>query len=112
MTPERYFVKYGNVLLTHGHALFWNQKKISKWENKKGGMKWWRYKIYQLTHHSGRSGKALKLSGEKAAEIASLTKEMGCDTIIFGHTHRVFDEKYAGVRIINVPKGRTIVEIE
>ena len=109
--PERYFFKYKNVLFTHGHTLFWDLKKIAKWENKKGGMKWWRYKLYALTHHSGRNGKPLKLSTEKIIEFSSLAKSFGCNTIVFGHTHRVYDETYHGVRIINVPKGRTILDI-
>ena len=106
-----YYIKHDNILICHGHTLFWDMDKVRKWENKKGGMSYWRYKAYQWFKHSGRNGKQLGLSGEKASEIATIAKSYNCDTIIFGHTHRAYDEVYAGVRIINVPKGRTILDV-
>ena len=110
MTPRAYFRVHGDILILHGHHLVWPIDKVLKWENKKGGMSYWRYKFYQWTHHR-KSGKTLKPKIEQLEKFSNLAKENNCKTIIWGHHHKSYDQVYNGVRLINVPKGRTILDV-
>lgn len=111
--PQKYYYKDDETktLFIHGHTIFYSEKKLRRWENKKGGMKYWRYKIYQWTHHSGRNGKPWKAKKEDVEMLVEMAKAYRCKNIVFGHTHRVYDSTHDGVRIINVPKGLTILEL-
>jgi predicted phosphodiesterase len=106
---DGYFRVFDDVLYCHGHNLFWTQKKIDRWERKKGGMSWWKFQLYKLKH--GRNGKPWKPSERELFNIRELARKHNCKTVVFGHTHRVYDKVHNGIRIINVPKGRTIIKI-
>ena len=112
MKPDEYYVKRDHVLLCHGHTLVYSEDKVKRWENKKIGKSKLRYWIYRLKHLGKKIvSKEYKPSEELKEKCYNLCKAYECNTIVFGHTHRHCDIKFKGIRIINVPRGRTIIDV-
>ena len=113
--PDSYFlvkeINNKRVLFCHGHNLVWPESKIKKWENKRPGKSSWRYLLYRLKHVVGREGKKLKLSKKLGDKCYDLCREYKCEVIIFGHTHKSYNSIYRGIKIINVPQGKTQIII-
>ncbi len=104
--PELYYRKIGNVLFFHGHTIFWKWKTVLKWEIKKLGRGVIFYFFYRLRHIVGRSGGELKLKDKYLKMIQEILVERGCDTAVFGHTHKYYDKIHNGLRIVNFGQGR------
>lgn len=113
MKPDAlYRVIYG-CLVCHGHTLYWDYAKVKKWEEKVGGKgKLSRafYTIYKRATFpfSVKTKRPPEHVIEKAKTLARMN---GVSTVIFGHSHSYWDETTEGIRIINVPRGKTEVEI-
>lgn len=108
--PSSYYYidKESKVLFLHGHTIFWDKSKVEHWETKKLGQGKWKYRFYKFRKSFSRSKpKWLQLSDKHKAKILDLAVEHDCTTVVFGHSHRDYDMTHAGVRIINVPQGRT-----
>ena len=110
--PKTYHhISYG-VLFLHGHTIYWDYEKVKRWENKKHGLNKFRYLFYRLKHIGSYEGKKKEPSAkikEKCFRLCSIHK---CHTIVFGHTHKSCDIMYKGIRIINVPRGKTTLIVE
>lgn len=116
--PPYYYVKKSNVLFCHGHTLLWSKEKVEKWENKKHGRSsfiWYPWRVaIKLTFLKRGMFDPKNEVIEKCADILS---KYSCDTIVFGHTHtkKLYDEWFevddVKVRIVNVPMGRTKIEL-
>ena len=114
-----YYRKKSNILLCHGHTLFYSVKKVLKWENrKKLGIKAWRWHGWRgvLKVKSLRRG-TFKPSQKFEMKCAEIMDEWGCDTIVLGHTHTkklvihtyvVSGKQYT---IVNIPRGRHEVHL-
>lgn len=101
------FYVWGDVLFTHGHYVSWDSKKIEKEERKEAkGISKIKFNSKKIIFDSHPT---TKLSEEEIAKAASLAKKYNCRTIVFGHTHvnSLIDIEYDGVRVINVPRGIT-----
>lgn len=110
--PDKYYLAKDGVLYCHGHTLFWDEKKVTRWENKKPGKSWYRYMIYRLKHlRSKRDGKVLKPSIGIKEKCLDLCKKHDCKTIVFGHTHKRYDELYKDIRIVNAPRGVSKIDL-
>ena len=109
--PHRYYFVQNGIMFCHGHTLFWSDKKVKRWENKRGGKSSLRYFLYRFKHMIVRRGKELKLSESKKEELVTLMIEHGCHTIVFGHTHKSCDIKFYDKRIVALPRGMTIMEL-
>jgi len=105
-----FYVKNG-VLFTHGHYVSWDQKTIDKKEksSKNGVLQKARdvFLTEEMAHPYGT------LSKRKIQKAVMLARKYNCHTIVFGHTHveKLIDMKVDGVRIINVPRGLTSIEV-
>jgi len=98
-----------NAMLIHGDLVLWPNKKFNSWREKKPGKS--RRVIFGIKIKNlwrNRKG-STKLSQKKIELFSEFAKNMGVKTIIFGHTHpkRLIDETHNGIRIINVPRGKT-----
>lgn len=105
-----YLIKNG-VLFTHGHYVSWDAKTIAKKEKaSKDGVSKIKRNAFGALVNAKPYGHLSKEEIQKAAELAKLHK---CHTIIFGHTHvkELIDIKFDGIRIINVPRGITEIEV-
>ncbi len=105
-----------DVLFTHGHLVCWDAKKIVKWlpENKKAkGRSWWKFHVMRLRNLFKSRGlfKPKQWQLDKMVELCSIH---GCKKIVFGHTHtkRVTRGFYKNIEWINVPMGKSVVDIE
>lgn len=109
--PNISYIKNG-VLYTHGHYISWDEQKIEKKSHasrdgvsKEQQDNWGRF----VKHHPyGKLSEAEKRAAVKLAKFSN------CHTIVFGHTHvkKLIDTKLDGVRIINVPRGITTIDME
>lgn len=111
--PSEYVYISNGVLFCHGHIIFWDDDKIKRWENKKVGMnrrKYYSYKIFKA--FKKRKNKQLHPSGKHLLKIKELLELHNCHTIVFGHSHRNYDVQYAFGRVINVPQGRTVINVK
>lgn len=111
MKPTRYYFVQDEILFCHGHTLFWDDKKVKRWENKRGGRSAFKYFLYRFKHIREREGKTLKLKLSQQAMMQEKAKEFGCHTIVFGHTHKSCDIIFRGIRIVGVPRGNTVIEL-
>ena len=110
--PESYFLKLGSILFTHGHILKYPPEKVKKYENMKAGRSNMSYFFYSLRHWVyGLRGVDYEPSKKLKEACFKACMDYGCDTIIFGHTHRRCDIKYKSIRIVNVPRGYSEVEV-
>lgn len=110
--PKSYFTKKQGVLFTHGHKLKWSEKRIKKWENKEVGKGKLGYLMYRFMHLFMRRGKNGTPSKKLRKKCERYCKEYGCHTIIYGHTHQEYDGMYKDIRIVNVPRGRTVLDVQ
>jgi UDP-2,3-diacylglucosamine pyrophosphatase LpxH len=98
----------GDVLLTHGHYIAWDQVKIDEWKNKKpdGVGVFRKFTLSVQDMYKRGTWKPDAVESERAYQLA---KTFSCKTVIFGHHHTetLVDIDYKGVRIINVPRGLT-----
>jgi predicted phosphodiesterase len=92
--------------------VYYSESKTDKWANKKKGRSFWSalgYKVYRS--FAKHKGSYKKPSDDILERIVDICEVLKCDVAIFGHTHRSWDDYHHRVRIINVPKGRTEIEI-
>lgn len=98
----------GDIILTHGHYIAWDQVQIDQWKAKKpvgvGGFRQLTLALEDM--YKRGTWKPDAVESERAYLIAT---QNNCKTIIFGHHHtdKLVDIVYKGVRIINVPRGLT-----
>lgn len=105
-----FYVRNG-VLYTHGHYVSWNQKTIDKKAKaSRDGVSKLKRKAFEMGAKSKPFG---RLSKQEISAAVVLAKKYGCHTIVFGHTHveKTIDTKIDGIRIINVPRGLTLIEV-
>ena len=106
------FVKIGNVLFTHGHLIFWDQATIDEWAAKKpNGVGFFRGITLAIQNLYTRGvWKPSEIEIDRAVKLA---RDFGCDTICFGHSHtkEIVDFERVGIRIVNLPRGKTEIEL-
>jgi len=102
-------LKVGQKLFTHGHHEFYNEKRISRWKQKKIGKNFWRFQIYRLKHLRSGKNKELKIKPEILYKLYELCKQNECTELYIGHTHRYLNASYSiknyGFKIIACPRG-------
>ena len=99
------------VAFEHGDIAMEGHDYHERWLNKKPGKSWHvRFGIYLKNKIRNKRG-ATKLSKKKIFKLVARAKLLKVDVIIIGHTHpkRVIDETHSGIRIINVPRGKTVL---
>ena len=110
------------VLFFHGPGVriddvyfpvYYSEAKTEKWENKKKGrgkFSYWKYKTWRMfSRHKGKYKKPSPYILEQTCKIARWLK---CDVAIFGHSHRHYDGVHENIRVINVNKGITFLDIQ
>lgn len=102
----------GDVIFTHGHYIAWDQAQVDEWKAKKpNGVGLFRRLTLEVQDLYVRgTWKPDTIESEKAYNIAI---ENNCKTIVFGHHHtdKVVDYIYKGIRIINLPRGKTVLDL-
>lgn len=110
---DKFFLNYHNAVMFHGHYPLWSEEKISRWHMMDSGKP--RYKIFgiKIKNYFRNRGGCTKLSTKIIDEMFNQANFYEKSTVIFGHTHpkRLIDENHYGIRMINVPRGRTELEI-
>jgi predicted phosphodiesterase len=104
------FIKVGNVLLTHGDLICWDYQKSQDFRNEKpyqgyGAVKKLLNVIRKLWMNH--------ISNFEEEQATKYCKQYGTNCIIYGHSHvsKVIEKRVNGIRIINVPRGRSILEV-
>ena len=101
-----------DVLLTHGHYCCWDQVQIDQWKEKKPkGVGMFRKLTLSIEELYNRgTWVPSQASLDRCYVLAS---GLNCKTIVFGHTHTetTVDTMYKGIRIINVGRGKTVLDI-
>ncbi len=95
----------GNVYLVRGNMEIYDEDEIGRYDNVKylgrvgkiklGG------KIIGVCHEPYLIGKAMETKSCFGHEGNASAAEERCDVIFYGHTHKPWEEKRGGVRIIN-----------
>ena len=103
------FLVSNGVLFVHGD-IFWGVEKANEFRKEQP------YQGYSAVKRMLAFGRKIyggHLSNAEAAEAAKLAKQFGCKVIIFGQTHvkKLQDKTVDGIRIINVPRGKTVIEV-
>lgn len=110
LNKENSFVKRGKVIFIHGDIIEWKTKTVNRKRNGKIVPKffWYVIKYYKklLNFESQVTEKHL----ERARVFA---KKNGGNIIVMGHFHpkNLVDKVWNGVRIIVVPRGKTILNL-
>ena len=112
--PDGYFAVFGDILIFHDHMYSWCGnftepcKKVLKWESKREGLRWHKYFAYRFKHLVVKRGKKLKPSEKMISDLVSFANSQSAKKVLFGHTHKLYDEIHQGIRIINGGRGRTV----
>lgn len=98
------------VLVTHGHFL-WKAKKRLKWEKRLAGNNKFLIAFSGCLSKMRNIFPKYKLSKKQIKKAIRMVRQYGCTTILFGHTHPTIkiDIEVDGIRIVNVPRGRSEV---
>ena len=110
-SPARHIVD-GDVLFTHGHYIAWDQSQIDQWKAKKpNGVGFFRG--ITLAGENLYTRGIWKPSQVELDRCFILASSLSCKTIVFGHTHteKTVDIEYKGIRIVNVGRGMTQIEL-
>ncbi|MCP4104910.1 MAG: hypothetical protein GY749_05145 [Desulfobacteraceae bacterium] len=110
---EDYYVADNGIIFTHGHyKIGYKIEEVKKWESKKAGTGFMKRKGRKLLE--GIVSKPEKPKKKYIKNAVIMVKEHNkkypnnqCHTIVFGHTHveNIFTKTVDGIRIINVPRG-------
>jgi len=97
------------VGFVHGDLVLWEPKKSAKWRARKCGLSWFRIKLIHVKNLFRNKSGASALSSKQIELFSRFAKKHNVTTVVFGHTHpkKLIDETHEGIRLINVPRGRT-----
>lgn len=105
-------VKIEKVLFVHGHTICWDQTKVDEWSMKKPiGVGFFRNVTLAIENlYTRGTWKPTQIEINRAVFRSKL---FGCGTIVLGHTHTdtIVDFISDGIRIVNVPRGKTEIEL-
>lgn len=107
LTTKNIDLKLGTKLLTHGDFALWGESQAQNFRAKRAGQG---YGLGSKIVQVFRSGHVSKADAKKLAIYARLHC---ADTIICGHIHpkTIFDDYVCGVRVIVLPRGKTVLEL-
>lgn len=117
---HRIYDEETRTLFTHGHRIFWEMDKVDKWELRKPCKPWYKIEAIRIKNELGKKCGSSKFSEEKIRIINNHVRDYEFLTsrevrnIVFGHTHpkQLIDETHCGIRMINVPRGKTELKLE
>lgn len=96
----------GKILMTHGDRVLWDRKKSDK------------FRAEAQCQGSGMIQKALagrngSISNSEGKQLAAYAKAFGMKIIVIGHVHPKvkFDQIINGIRVICLPRGKTILDL-
>lgn len=105
------------ILFSHGHHIFWSEKKIRKWEQRPAGQGFLGRllskrlaKLRKVFKKTSLSKKQMIKLDAYADKIQKQTKTK-IHTVVFGHTHPncMITKIYNDRKYINVKRGETIL---
>lgn len=101
------------VLFSHGDKILWPLERYRRWSLMEPGAGKFKIAISKMGSKLRRFISPSRLSKKKLDKLAAHAKSLGCDTIVVGHTHpkKLIDVVHDDIRIINVPRGMTEIEI-
>ena len=108
------FYKTNGILFRHGDWEFWGEEKRVKYMAKANpGAGWIKRNLIARQFDWLRRLWSARYSEEFLMRAAVSAVDSGCHTIVFGHKHprKKADFKYAGIRIIVLPRGRNEIEL-
>ncbi len=115
---EKYFYSENGIIWLHYHVPAWCDQRfedpcdnVTKWENKRPGLSKFQYWAYRFKHKVINRGAKWKPSSNTIESIVNFSKKHDCNTVIFGHTHKNYDQIHDGVRIINAGRGKKIYKL-
>jgi predicted phosphodiesterase len=104
------FIKVGNVLLTHGDLICWDYQKSQDFRNEKPGQG---YGAVKKMLNVVRKLWINRISNFEVEQATKYCRQYGCNIIIYGHSHvsKVIERRENGIRIINCPRGMTVLDV-
>lgn len=115
---EGYYQSEGGIMWLHYHVPDWCNnipepcQKVKRWEAKKPGLSRHKYLWYRFKHVVINRGEVWKPTDNEILLVVDFAKANNCTTVIFGHTHKLYDKTHDGVRIINAGRGKHVYEME
>lgn len=102
------------MLFTHGDIPLWSAKAVKKWRSKRPGKSKFMITLIKMMNFVRNNKSKTELSEKKLKKLSTFASMYACDIIVIGHTHptQLIDVMYEGVRIINVPRGKTTITIK
>lgn len=106
-------IKRGKILFLHGDIIDWGMHGANFYRtlNKAGSSKifWKLLRYYKMVFN----GNTKKIKNKWLVRAVMFAKENKCKTIVMGHFHveKLVDVNKDGIRIIIVPRGKTIIDI-
>ncbi len=105
--------KRGKILFLHGDLIHYGKEGAEKWRKKKQGKSktyWYLLKYYKKIVSDDRVN-PLEIRYLEGAYSTAIKNN--CNVVLMGHFHKkkLIDIKYKGIRIIIVPRGKTIIRI-
>jgi predicted phosphodiesterase len=94
------------ILFAHGDIPLWGTTKAFAFRNEKRGQGFGMFNNAAM-NNTGH------ISNSEADDLAAYANQFNAQIIISGHAHvkSVFDEYVNGVRVISVPRGKTLINI-
>lgn len=111
---EVLFTEDNKIAFVHFHRELWTEKKVNKWHQMKPGIS----KVYlffiKIKNLIGNKIGANNLKKKHIRICHEIAKKYDVSTVVFGHTHprRLIIESHDGIRMINVPRGKTILDLD
>jgi len=116
--PDGYISIEEDIMWMHYHVKNWCNsfinacKKVIRWENKKEGLKWWKYLGYRFKHRVVYRGKEWHPSEQEITDLVAFAKKNNCKFVFLGHIHKFYDQIHDGIRICNGGRGRKVYHLE
>jgi len=108
------FYEDGNVLFHHGHRIFWSKEKVEKDAKKPRGCGYMRWIGLSIIAPFRRM-RLIQIGVRKKhlERVYQLAKKHKCDTVVCGHAHprKIIDKTYKGIRLVVVPRGRSVIYV-
>ncbi len=105
-------VARNGILFTHGDIVAWGPEKAAKWRKKSKGLHPIGYHLLRM-YKKIYDGDLLLLRRKYLDRAHELALKNNCNTIVIGHLHptELMDIQYNSVRIVIVPKGKTVITL-
>ena len=113
LDKDSFYLVKGDTLFTHGDFIFWGENMALKWRSQSPGLTKFSF-FWVWLFNSIIKWRPYFLTNKIKDKIVEAANYYDCEKVIMGHRHpfNKIDTTYKGIRIIVLPRGKNIVDIE